>query len=309
MIAKLIVWDENREKALQRLAKALREYRIDGVTTNIEFLYNVATTNAFIEANIDTGFIEKNQQAIFHSSQQYGDKNRLLEQLATAALYQILSLVNQAKLNAKKSSDPFSPWHLTNGWRSNEAHTQRIIFAYREEEYQVNLTKVNASCNGAYTVTINAEQIGATSFDCQATLTNNTITVSLDGYRQQSVVACSSHNICLYQEHGSVNFKVITPDLGEKQDAVEQGGLSAPMNGTMVSVLVSVGEQVQKNQPLLIMEAMKMEHTIKAPFKGVIGDVYFKQGDMVDGGTELLTLLKHDVENTSKNVSKQTPEA
>jgi 3-methylcrotonyl-CoA carboxylase alpha subunit len=209
----------------------------------------------------------------------------------------------------KKSSDPFSPWHLTNGWRSIEAHTQRIIFAYREEEYQVNLTKVNASCNGAYTVTINAEQIGATSFDCQATLTNNTITVSLDGYRQQSVVACSSHNICLYQEHGSVNFKVITPDLGDKQDAVEQGGLSAPMNGTMVSVLVSVGEQVQKNQPLLIMEAMKMEHTIKAPFNGVIGEVYFKQGDMVDGGTELLTLLEQDAENTSKTVSKQTPEA
>jgi 3-methylcrotonyl-CoA carboxylase alpha subunit len=74
-------------------------------------------------------------------------------------------------------------------------------------------------------------------------------------------------------------------------------------------VLVSVGEQVQKDQPLLIMEAMKMEHTIKAPFSGVIGEVYFKQGDMVDGGAELLTLLEHVVENTSKTVSKQTPEA
>jgi 3-methylcrotonyl-CoA carboxylase alpha subunit len=66
---------------------------------------------------------------------------------------------------------------------------------------------------------------------------------------------------------------------------------------------------VQKNQPLLIMEAMKMEHTIKAPFRGVIGEVYFKQGDMVNGGAELLTLLEYNLENTSKNVSKQTPEA
>lgn len=309
MIAKLIVWDENREKALQRLAKALREYRIDGVTTNIEFLYNVATTNAFIEANIDTGFIEKNQQAIFNHGQQNSDKNRLLQQLATVALYQVLSLVNQAKLKAQKSSDPFSPWHLTNAWRSNEAHTQQIILAHRDQEYQVNLTKVNAAEPGTYTVTINAEHINATRFDCHAALTNDTITVTLDGYRQQSVIACNSHNICLYQEYGSVNFKLVTPDLGNKQDAADQGGLSAPMNGTMVSVLVSVGEQVQKDQPLLIMEAMKMEHTIKAPFKGVIGEVYFKQGDMVDGGTELLTLLEQDAENTSKTVSKQTPEA
>ncbi len=99
------------------------------------------------------------------------------------------------------------------------------------------------------TVTVNAEHINATSFNCHAVLTNDTITVSLDGYRQQSVIAYNSHNICLYQEYGSVNFKLVTPDLGNKQDAADQGGLSAPMNGTMVSVLVSVGEQVQKDQP------------------------------------------------------------
>ena len=65
MIAKLIVWDETREKALQRLAKALSEYRINGVTTNIEFLYNLATCKPFVEADIDTGFIEKNNSLIF----------------------------------------------------------------------------------------------------------------------------------------------------------------------------------------------------------------------------------------------------
>ena len=309
MIAKLIVWDENREKALQRLAKALREYRIDGVTTNIEFLYNVATTNAFIEANIDTGFIEKNQHAIFNRGQQNSDKNKLLQQLATAALYQILSLANQAKLKVQKSSDPFSPWHLTNAWRANEAPTQQIILAHRDQEYHVNLTQVNAAEPGAYTVTVYAEHTITTSFDCQAALTNDTITVTLDGYRQQSVVASRSHNIRLYQECGSVNFKLITPDLGDKRDTTDQGGLTAPMNGTMVSVLVSVGELVQKDQPLLIMEAMKMEHTIKAPFDGVIGEIYFNPGDMVNGGIELLALLEHDVEGTSKSTSKQTPEA
>ena len=309
MIAKLIVWDENREKALQRLAKALREYRIDGVTTNIEFLYNVATTNAFIEATIDTGFIEKNQHAIFNRSQQNSDNNKLLQQLATAALYQVLSLANQAKLKAQKSQDPFSPWHLTNAWRSNEAPTQQIILAHRDQKYHVNLTQVNAAEPGAYTVTVYAEHTITTSFDCQAALTNDTITVTLDGYRQQSVVASNSHNICLYQECGSVNVKLITPDLGDKRDTTDQGGLTAPMNGTMVSVLVSVGELVQKDQPLLIMEAMKMEHTIKAPFDGVIGKIYFNPGDMVNGGTELLALLEHDVEGTSKSTSKQTPEA
>ena len=91
MIAKLIVWDENREKALQRLAKALSEYRINGVVTNIDFLYNLATSAPFKAADIDTGFIEKNYDLIFHN-----DEKPLVNELPIAALFLILSKENKA---------------------------------------------------------------------------------------------------------------------------------------------------------------------------------------------------------------------
>ena len=77
--------------------------------------------------------------------------------------------------------------------------------------------------------------------------------------------------------------------MGQELDASDQGGLAAPMNGTMVSVLVEKGQTVAADQPLVIMEAMKMEHTIKAPQAGVVTDIYFQAGDMVDGGAELLS--------------------
>ena len=122
MIAKLIVWDENREKALQRLAKALSEYRINGVTTNIDFLYNLATSKPFVEADIDTGFIEKNNDLIFHNNEK-----PLANELPIAALFLVLSKENKAKQQAQKSNDPNSPWYITDAWRSNEANLHTLV--------------------------------------------------------------------------------------------------------------------------------------------------------------------------------------
>ncbi|MFT5529810.1 MAG: 3-methylcrotonyl-CoA carboxylase alpha subunit, partial [Alteromonadaceae bacterium] len=132
MIAKLIVWDETREKALQRLAKALSEYRINGVTTNIEFLYNLATCKPFVEADIDTGFIEKNNSLIFHKNSQ-----TLENELPMAALYLVLSEARNAQHLAATTHDPFSPWNNTNAWRLNEAHNHQLVLAHNDIEYSV----------------------------------------------------------------------------------------------------------------------------------------------------------------------------
>ena len=278
MIAKLIVWDENRDKALKRLSKALSEYRINGVTTNIDFLYNLATSKPFIEEDIDTGFIEKNSDLIFHDNTQ-----ELLNELPIAALYLILSNKKKAQQVALESNDPYSPWHNANAWRLNEAHAHTLILAHNEIEYTINVEQKRQGNDAYYLINTNGEQ-----FDCQGTLNGDIIVVNINGHRSQATISFDKNKINLYRENGVFNFTHITPDYGQANNDDNHGGLTAPMNGTMVSVLVKAGDSVNKDQPLVILEAMKMEHTIKAPSDGIINEVFFQAGDMVDGGAELL---------------------
>lgn len=284
MIAKLIVWDENRAKALKRLSKALSEYRINGVTTNIDFLYNLATSKPFIEEDIDTSFIEKNNDLIFHDTKQV-----LNNELPIAALYLILSIHKSAQQHAQKSNDPHSPWHNTNAWRLNEAHIHQLNLAHNSEEYAIEVEQKRQGNDAYYLVTINGEQ-----FDCQGTIDKDVITVNINGHRSQATVSCNNNTISLYRENGVFTFSHIKADCGQNNNDDSHGGLAAPMNGTMVSVLVHAGELVTKDQPLLIMEAMKMEHTIKAPSDGSINEIFFNAGDMVDGGAELLSFSPSD---------------
>ncbi len=289
MIAKLIVWDENREKALQRLAKALSEYRINGVTTNIDFLYNLATSKPFVEADIDTGFIEKNNDLIFHNNEK-----TLANELPIAALFLVLSKENNAKQQAQKSNDPNSPWYIADAWRLNEANLHTLVLAHNDTEYTVTVEQKRKGNDAYYSINVNGEQ-----FDCQGEIlttanSNDTIVATINGHRSQTTFNQSENTISLYRTNGVFNFTHILPDCGQNEDDDNHGGLAAPMNGTMVGVLVEAGQAVTKGQPLVIMEAMKMEHTIKAPSDGTIDEVYFKEGDMVDGGAELLAFTAQE---------------
>lgn len=294
MIAKLIVWDENRAKALQRLTKALREYRIDGVTTNIDFLYNVATTQAFQQENIDTGFIEKNHSAIFHQAMTSDDRLKIMNKLPLAALFLVLSLAEKSKLRALKSNDPHSPWHHSGAWRLNEPHYHNLTLTYDKQTFIVDVEKIKQTDNHTFLITIYDKGVKTQNFSCQGQLNDGKLTATIDGHRSQTVIAQQENTLNLYQEDGVFSFTQVVADRGQDDESENHGGLNAPMNGTMISVLVTAGESVVKGQPLVIMEAMKMEHTIKAPCNGTIDEVFFNAGDMVSGGSALLAFSKDD---------------
>ena len=284
MIAKLIVWDESRDKALKRLSKALSEYRINGVTTNIDFLYNLATSKPFVEEDIDTSFIEKNNDLIFHETEQ-----ALQNELPIAALYLVLSTKKKAQQNAQQSNDPHSPWHNANAWRLNEAHTYTLVLAHNGIEYTIEVEQKRQGSDAYYLINFNGEQ-----YDCQGSMEGDTITVNINGHRSLATISFNENNISLYRENGVFNFTHILPDCGQLDNNDSHGGLTAPMNGTMVSVLVQTGDIVSKDQPLVIMEAMKMEHTIKAPSNGTVNEIFFQAGEMVDGGAELLAFSANE---------------
>jgi len=283
MIAKLIVWDENREKALQRLTKALSEYRINGVITNIDFLYNLATSAPFINEDIDTSFIEKNNDLIFHNTAQ-----GLADELPIAALSIVLSEAKTAQEKSARSDEPASPWSCTNAWRSNEANIQSFNIAHSNIEYAITVEQKEEKNRSYYLITVDGENVTSRTVKCQGRIEGDRLISNIDGYQSAATITHNGNEISLYRQNGAFNFTRILPDLGDSSDDDAHGGLVAPMNGTMVAVLVKAGDAVTKDQPLVIMEAMKMEHTIRAPSNGTINSLYFSEGEMVEGGSELL---------------------
>ncbi|MEH6582510.1 MAG: acetyl/propionyl/methylcrotonyl-CoA carboxylase subunit alpha [Halioglobus sp.] len=277
MIAKLIVWDENRDKALARLTKALKEYRISGMTTNLDFLYNLANSTPFRSADLDTGFIEKHHAEIFHDSDQDIERD-----LPLAALYLVLDQEARARTRAAASGDASSPWNATNAWRLNEPHVHQLGLIFHEQEFRVEVEQLSSAPRYAIS-------FGDRTVQAQGSLEGSQLRANIDGYQLQASIAEHDGIFSLYTQHSALSFQLAKPDLGDDSDTAAAGGLNAPMNGTMVTLLVEVGGQVSKDDPLLVMEAMKMEHTIRAPADGTVLEFYYQPGDLVDGGAELLS--------------------
>ena len=273
MIAKLIVWDESRDRALQRLASALKDYRIGGTVTNLDFLYNLSTSAPFISAEVDTGFIEKHHALIFHDSK--ADLERELP-LAAFAL-----LLHQQRESSTKggASDPWSPWQNSGAWRLNEPHLHRINLLCHQQEHEVRVEQRG----DLYIVSAAGRDV-----HIRGELVDDTLHLDMDGHRQQGTLAITTDGFTLYLPAGACHFSEVLPDTGEADTGGSNASLSAPMNGTVVTLLVEPGASVGEGTPLLVMEAMKMEHTIKAPVAGRVEEFYYSAGDLVDGGAELL---------------------
>ena len=242
MIAKLIVWDIDRDRALQRLTDALSRYRISGLTTNIGFLYNLATSLSFQNGDVDTGYIEEHELEIFRRRD--ADINYAVP-LAAAAI--IKRRVEQGLEAARLSTEPNSPWHLNNSWGLPASN-----------------------------LTIQVQQATVeTTADADISLAGITPVATDTGFD-------------LFTPKGFFRCIEVAPDLGVDDEDSHDGNLNAPMNGTLVALLVNIGVAVTKGDTLLVMEAMKMEHTIVAPSDGMVTEFYFQAGELVDGGTELL---------------------
>ena len=117
------------------------------------------------------------------------------------------------------------------------------------------------------------------------------VRADFDGYQFNATAAEHGDSYSLYTASSALTFKLVKPDLGTTDHSDHDGGLVAPMNGTMVALLVDAGANVRKGDALLVMEAMKMEHTIRAPTDGQVVSFYYQAGELVDGGAELLEFI------------------
>jgi len=277
MIAKLIVWDESRERALGRMTKALSEYHISGVATNISFLYNITSSRAFKQAKLDTGFIETNRATLFHTS--------LEDRMQDLPLASLFLLLRMEKMSAARASDPdpWSPWRAVNAWRLNEPgrHSGQLIM--NGKEYDVPVEEIGTLRNRRFRITA-----GERSVIASGELDGNRLYADIDGHRRRVVVVPHDDEFTLFSEQGAMRFALKQADYGNKDEAAGSDAFTAPMNGIIVQLLVEPGAEVKKGQAVIIMEAMKMEQTLFAPADGIITEFYFQAGDQVKGGVELV---------------------
>jgi 3-methylcrotonyl-CoA carboxylase alpha subunit len=276
MIAKLIVRDSDRNAALRQLAMALSKFRVAGLATNIDFLYNIATSDPFKQVRLDTRFIEEHGAKLLAQ-----DATDEAEELALASLFLLLHRRKNAELSARGHPDPYSPWHAHSAWRMNEPHLHRLALEYQGREVDVLAEPVGAN---AYALQLADRRIIA-----GGNLDGDELSADIDGFRQKISLAEHDGSWSAYGPSGAFGFRVRLAELGGEELAGAGGNPRAPMNGVVVTLLAEPGQQVEADTPLLVMEAMKMEHTIRAPAAGTVTEFYYQAGDLVDGDAELLS--------------------
>ncbi|TMJ34532.1 MAG: acetyl/propionyl/methylcrotonyl-CoA carboxylase subunit alpha [Alphaproteobacteria bacterium] len=271
MIAKLIVWDRDRASALEWLRKALGQVEVGGLITNISFLTKLANNKSFAKGDVDTGFIARHEKELLPSVPPASD-----DVLALAAVCFL-------RENPPEGNPPTDPWLLADGWRHfGGAHDH--------------LTLIDMSGNQV------SHKIGVeyVTDGFVFHVRKSTVPVRVDLFGYGSLIAEMSgrliklgfnragNDITLFLNGVSYRLKRAGIAMDEENGEAAALRIMAPMPGRIVAVHVSAGKMVEKGAPLIMLEAMKMEHTLKAGHAGKIEYVGCKPGDQIREGQELL---------------------
>ncbi len=265
MLAKVIAWSPTREGAIDRLNRGLEETDVRGIVTNIPFLAALVT-HADVRANkIDTGFIERELKALTGEPSAPGD----LELAAAVA-----AILNEEATAAK--AEAHSPWH-TFGWMPVGRRTR--VFAFRSGgEHNVTLRYGS----GPATLAIGKREI---AFSWSAA--GDGVDVTIDGIKSRMSAVIEGHEIYLRTRNGRFELHWVDPFGGETEEQTGDDRIVAPLPGTVVAVLAEEGAKLEKGAPILTLEVMKMEQTLRAPFAGTLKAIKCKVGDIVQEGVEL----------------------
>ena len=276
MIAKLIVWDESRDQAIHRMQRALHQFNLAGLKTNISLLSSLVDHEAFQQAQLSTHFIEDHESSLSFSSPAVTINDYIF-----CALF--LSQENQS---VRIDNDP---WCALHGWQLNSKPGQ--VFCFQCEEGAVCL-ELRYEANNVIARSADRESV------LQVKFSGNELVVSGD-ISDRMVVVRSGKEIILFKKSGAV---AITEYRYEPQASNESSEkhLKAPMNGRIVDVAVKVGDQVQTGDLLITVEAMKMEHAIRAVKDGIVASVFFAQGELVNEGDELIELALEQEQELEK---------
>ncbi len=259
MLGKLIAWGENREEARLRLLAMLKETCVGGVRTNLAFLQRVLAHPAFANAELDTGFIPRHEAQLLPPASELPAE---FWQLAAEAFV-------QSEAPQQRHDDYHSPWSRTHGLRLGLPAEADVHLACQSECQVIRLRHTATS-----TLQLQGE----------------TLSVERDGLRQQHLAIRRSDTLYLHYAGELRSIQRVDPIAEVEASHQHHGGLTAPMNGSIVRVLVEAGQRVEAGTALVVLEAMKMEHSIRAAHAGTVKALYCGEGEMVSEGTVLVEL-------------------
>ncbi len=273
MIAKLIVWGKDRDEALARMRQALAAYHVVGLSTNVAFLQRLVKSEAFRTADLDTGLIERNEATLFPPPAPVGME---IIALAVAAL-----LDRETRERRVDAADQHSPWTHGGAWRLNGAGRT----TYRLQTPDGDLDVSVQSEAGRQSLTAHGK-----TWPFRASLRDEVHTVDLGERTAKGHCHIEGDTLHVFSGEGQCSLVRVDPLLHAGEAEGEGGKLAAPMPGRIIAVMVEAGSSINKGDALIVMEAMKMEHTLTAPAGGKVQEVLYAVGDQVQEGAQLVTL-------------------
>ena len=282
MIAKLIAWSpDGRAAALRRLEHALAETEIVGLENNRDYLQRIIGHSAFVAGAFDTGFVETHQ-ADLHPPDAPPDDTAL----ACAALAIELDRQERAAAAAAASTETLvalASWSTAGGSTIPGRHEIRLALggtefvipvAYEGAGYVLDLSSGPQLCSIEEAGGRLRVRVGGLLLSAGAYVDDATVAVWIDGRRTQ--------------------FDRVDPLAGVADLEEADDRLAAPMSGKVIRVMATAGAAVEAGEPLLVLEAMKMEHTIVAPGDGTVGAIHFNAGDQVEEGAQLVDFERRE---------------
>jgi 3-methylcrotonyl-CoA carboxylase alpha subunit len=267
MIAKLVVWDASRERALARMRSALAQLRIVGVANNVEFLARLVASPAFASGDLDTGLIEREAEFLFPAIRETPQEAWLLAALA--------------ELEGEKQGAPArSPWDARDGWRLNSRASRTLTLRLGEAQQDVSVEYAA----GGYLLGLGGQRVFA-SGELEG---HGVLRARIGERRVHAAVIVAGERRHVFFEGRTYPIVRVDASGGAGGGDELAGRLTAPMPGKVIALLAKAGGKVEKGAPLLVLEAMKMEHTIKAPRAGRVKAFRFEAGDQVSEGVELV---------------------
>jgi len=308
MISKLCVWGRTRDEALDALATGLRQYQVVGPPTNIPFLLKSVNHPAFRKGKVETGFIAQNMKDLLPIAQP-GSVNHVH---AAFAVLSLLERERAAAVAASTAAGGANPWSSSSSLRLNDdgSLSRRVTLLVdnyvnnegEKAEEQVDIGIRAGAAAGEFTLTIGKETVqvklltkpqAAASVSAEQQQRELYATVGSQAFHATVVPAVSgsaagSSGVTVFVDGAQTAFRLPEAKFSTS-GAGASHGCAAPMAGKVVKVSVEAGASVKKGQPLVIMEAMKMEHVLRAPADGKVKNVLFAAGDFVEGGKTVVT--------------------
>uniref|UniRef100_UPI00358DFC84 methylcrotonoyl-CoA carboxylase subunit alpha, mitochondrial isoform X2 n=1 Tax=Myxine glutinosa TaxID=7769 RepID=UPI00358DFC84 len=286
MIAKLVVWGDDRETALQRLCATLWDYNVVGLSTNVKFLLSLASHPAFRAGHVHTSFIPQHHKDLFSAP---CDSPAIA--VCQAALTILLGEQWHTRDLSRLSHDYVSPFDCGSGRRLNSKQTRRIALQDGDTRVVVNVTY---NSDGSYIMEMGEQMLcvcGKLLVDGNDTFLQCTV----EDFTSQLRVVMADNAVHLFTSDGMFTFGIPLPDHMTKSiGTAASGGAVAPMAGTVEKVYVNTGDSVRGGDPLMVMIAMKMEHTIRAGKAGVVKKILYTEGSQVQRHATLVLFEEDD---------------